>query len=212
VLAVGGDFVTLSTGRLRRRDVRLAIAKPRPDEVDTSQRWVAIDLTEQTLVAYEGDKPVFATLVSTGKEGHETPVGSFSVWMKAGHHTMTGRENEKYQVDEVPSVMFFNRGVALHGAFWHDSFGRTFSHGCVNLSIADAEWLYAWAPPTVPEGWHASIPKPSGRATLQVIVEKSEPIRSWTPPTKVPAPSQPVVAPPAVSANVPAELPSTACD
>jgi hypothetical protein len=79
--------------------------------------------------------------------------------------------DEPYFVDEVPDAMFFRRGLALHGTFWHDRFGRRMSHGCVNLSLADAAWLFAWGPPRLPEGWHGIEPGQAGLPTLEVLIE-----------------------------------------
>jgi len=75
-------------------------------------------------------------------------------------------------VDEVPSVLYFHLSQALHGAFWHDHFGTPGSHGCVNLSIVDAKWVFDWAPPELKEGWRAVRKTP---AALWVQVEKAKP-------------------------------------
>ncbi len=184
VLVVDGTVVRTSSGSLRRDDVRLAVSRRRPAGIPLEARWVAVDLNEQTLVAYEGDRPVLATLVSSGKKGHETPEGLFSVWLKTIHHTMNGTPREPYEVDEVPFAMFFNRSDALHGAFWHDQFGSVVSHGCVNLSVEDARWLFDWSPPALPAGWHAAVPGPGHRETLRVLIEKAPKLRRWeAPPT-----------------------------
>jgi hypothetical protein len=161
--------------------VRLALPVHRPPGVQPDEKWVHVDLTEQTLTAYEGDHPVFTTLVSTGKTDHETPRGLFKVWLKAVRHKMTGPPDDPYEVDEVPFTLFFRRGDALHGAFWHDAFGSVVSHGCVNLSVGDAEWLFNWAPPELPQGWHAAIPGPSEQASLKVLIDRSAPVRHWKP-------------------------------
>jgi hypothetical protein len=190
VLSVEKGLVLTSAGRLRRSDLRLAWARPRPSDVSPGIRWIAIDLSEQTLVAYEGDRPVLATLVSTGKKDFETPRGRFHVWMKAVSRTMKGT-TEAYQVDEVPYSMFFAHRVALHGTYWHDAFGFRVSHGCVNLSMSDAEWLFKWAPPAVPAGWRAVFPE-RAEDTLRVIVRRPDRIRSWAPETpsaSAPAPT-----------------------
>lgn len=156
---------------LRGRTV--GFVRRRPADIDAGARWVHVDVSRQLLTAYEGDRLVFATLVSTGRE-HPTPTGRFRVWYKAVHATMHGQPpDEPYFVDAVPYAMFIQRGVALHGTFWHDGFGRPMSHGCVNLSLADAAWLFAWSPPAVPIGWRAIEPGVAGRPTLQVIIEPS---------------------------------------
>jgi lipoprotein-anchoring transpeptidase ErfK/SrfK len=145
-----------------------------PAELVGGERWVDVDLASQTLVAFEGNAPVFATLVSTGrgKEGSETatPKGTRRVWAKLRSTTMANVEDEDaaghYSLEEVPWVLFFDKGVALHGAFWHRDFGRVRSHGCVNLAPRDAAWLFSWAGPPLPVGWSAVLPSPADPGTL----------------------------------------------
>jgi hypothetical protein len=137
--------------------VRLAMPKTRPAGVESREKWIHVDLSEQVLVAYEGDAPVFATLVSSGKAGHETPTGAFRIRHKHVSTTMTGEDpvEGRYEVEEVPWTMYYDRGYALHGAYWHDEFGHVRSHGCTNLAPADARWLLRWTEPPLPEGWHS---------------------------------------------------------
>jgi lipoprotein-anchoring transpeptidase ErfK/SrfK len=71
-----------------------------------------------------------------------------------------------YSIDEVPWVQFFNKGVALHGAFWHRNFGHVQSHGCVNLAPIDAQMLFTWTTPNLPGGWTAALPAPVDRGTV----------------------------------------------
>ena len=150
-----------------------ALAQGRPSTFPEGAPWVYVDLDKQTLTAYEGDRLVFATLVSTGKPGFSTPTGIFRVWYKTRHTTMNGRR-EPYHVEEVPDVMYFHGSDGLHGAFWHDCFGRPSSHGCINLSPADAQWLFGWAPPTLPPGWHSVLPPPTS-PSLRLVVGRGEP-------------------------------------
>ena len=77
-------------------------------------------------------------------------------------------------MEEVPDILWFAPDVALHAAVWHDRFGTPVSHGCVNVSLADAEWLFRWAPPEVPEGWHALNPAAAGLPTLWVVVDEAK--------------------------------------
>lgn len=139
----------------------------RPPGVAPDEKWVHIDLSEQTLVAYDGDTPVFATLVSTGKTPGMTPVGVHRVQIKHVATSMRDQpiEDEAYSIDDVPWTQYFQGSVALHGAFWHAGFGIERSHGCVNLSPADARWLFGFTEPALPEGWHAvsgQWPRPDG--------------------------------------------------
>jgi hypothetical protein len=112
-----------------------------------SKKWFAVDLYEQTMIAYEGDKAVFATLISSGLEKWPTNEGVFQVWDRYESVKMSGASGQPdyYYLPQVPFVMYFNHDEqALHGTYWHDGFGFRHSHGCVNLSITDAQWSYEW--------------------------------------------------------------------
>jgi L,D-transpeptidase-like protein len=111
---------------------------------------------------------VLATLISSGKKGHETVPGRWAVWLKTRHDRMHGRD---YDLEEVPWSMYFHDDQALHGAFWHDRFGHQLTHGCVNLSVADAAWLFEWTSPDVPAGWHSAA-WTTGLPVTAVLVEK----------------------------------------
>ncbi|MFN2222474.1 MAG: L,D-transpeptidase [Candidatus Promineifilaceae bacterium] len=117
-----------------------------PDGIDRNERWVDVDLSTQTLVAYEGLVPVFETLVSTGTASHPTVTGQFRIWLRFRAQDMDGyRLGYNYYLRNVPYVQYFYEDYALHGTFWHSNFGQPMSHGCVNLATPDAEWLYNWA-------------------------------------------------------------------
>lgn len=120
-----------------------------PADVDTD-RWISIDLYEQTLIAYEGEKPVFATLIATGLDRWPTREGVYNIYYRKPRKHMSGGVvgDDYYFLEEVPWTMFFDEGRAIHGAFWHDAFGYRRSHGCVNLSITDAHWIYNWVAET----------------------------------------------------------------
>lgn len=120
----------------------------RPADVDT-ERWVSVDLYEQVAIAHEGTKAVFATLVSSGLKDWPTNEGLFHVYVRYPRTVMSGADGlpDFYYLEEVPWTMYFDDDIALHGTFWHDGFGYRHSHGCVNLSITDAKWLYDWASP-----------------------------------------------------------------
>lgn len=115
---------------------------------------IEVSLARQWLYAYEGDELVFDAPVTTGRDGWETPTGTFAILQKLKKHDMRGRERgEEWDVPNVPNVMYFREGgFALHGTYWHNLFGtgaRT-SHGCVNLPLDAAEVLYNWAPVGTP--------------------------------------------------------------
>jgi lipoprotein-anchoring transpeptidase ErfK/SrfK len=162
-------MLRVEDGWVRARDVSRARLAAPPAEAGgdtTLERWIDVDLVQQTLVAYEGAKPVFATIVSTGKgpprSEHATPPGVHRIWLKIFTTKMDNLEKEDiekhYALEDVPWVQFFDKAVALHGAFWHRDFGHIHSHGCVNLAPIDARWLYAFTAPHLPVGWTAVYP------------------------------------------------------
>lgn len=133
--------------------VRVANLVSRPPEVPPEDRWIAVDLAQQALTAYEGDRPVFATLVASGRPPWYTPTGLFRIWIKLQAGQMQGgtvEEGDLYYLQDVPWIMYFSRDVGLHAAYWHDRFGTPRSHGCVNLSPLDAKWFFDWATPLLP--------------------------------------------------------------
>ncbi len=121
-----------------------AASQPAPSQpAASSGRWIDINLSSQTLTAYEGSSPVFSTLVSTGST-FATPVGTYSILYHVQSQRMTG---PGYDLPNVPWVMYFtNRGHAIHGAYWHNNFGQPMSHGCVNMRPEEARWLYEFTP------------------------------------------------------------------
>ncbi len=108
----------------------------------SKQRWIEVNLAKQRLFAWEGKKQVHAVVVSTGKASTPTVTGIFAIQDKQRSMTLEG---DDYVVPDVPSVMFFSGGYAIHGAYWHNKFGTPVSHGCVNVAIDHAEWLFNWA-------------------------------------------------------------------
>ena len=113
-----------------------------PPSPAASGRWIDIDLSAQRLTAYEGSRPVFNALVSTGLPRTPTVQGRFKVYVKYRSTTMSG---PGYRLPGVPYTMYFYKGYGLHGAYWHNNFGHPMSHGCVNLRTTDAQWLFNWA-------------------------------------------------------------------
>lgn len=134
-------------------DLAADLAKPKVlgEETALGTKHVYVDLTNQTLYAYQGNTLFMQTRVSTGK-WHPTPIGDFKIWEKLRATRMTGGEGaDYYDLPNVPFVMFFannqvgeGQGFSLHGAYWHDNFGHPMSHGCINMRIVDAEKLYYW--------------------------------------------------------------------
>jgi len=144
------------------RVTRIERARSRPKGVGPKDKWISVRATRGYLVAYEGDKPVYATAVSPGMNGvnpaleYTTKPGLYSVQVKALSWDMAGVERGKpWVVKDVPFVAFYKDNFGLHGAWWHDDFGRPKSHGCINLSPEDARALFAWMDPVLPEGWYS---------------------------------------------------------
>ncbi len=131
--------------------VGVARFRSRPSAIGPAERWVGVNLKEQTAVAYEGDQPVYAALVATGLPGTPTVQGIFRTWWRVPWRKMSGgRPGMYYYLEEVPWTCYFYKGYALHGAYWHDAFGRPRSHGCVNLSLYDSWWIFQWSEPSGP--------------------------------------------------------------
>ena len=112
----------------------------------TGGKWIDIDISAQTITAYQGNTPLKTVLVSTGVSWHPTPIGHYQIYMKIPSQTMSGGVGvEAYYLPNVPWVMYFAGANAIHGTYWHHNFGHPMSHGCVNLTIDDAKWFYNWA-------------------------------------------------------------------
>lgn len=108
----------------------------------TNQRWIEIDLEQQHLFAWDGHNQAFTAIISTGKAETPTYPGIYTIQRKYATDRMRGAD---YDLPNVPSVLYFDRGYALHGANWHNQFGTPISHGCINLPLGNAEWLFNWA-------------------------------------------------------------------
>lgn len=116
----------------------------------TTTKRIIVDRSDQTLVAYDGDTVFLETLVSTGLELTPTPRGTFTVFKKTPSRYMQGPlpgvSDQYYDLPGVPWNLYFSHeGAVIHGAYWHDSFGSPYSHGCVNLPYDKAKELYDWA-------------------------------------------------------------------
>lgn len=172
--AVGGSWVLSSP---------LVAGKPEiPADLAPNEKWIDVDLTRQTLIAFEGKRPVFATLISSGRRNPQdkekdfpTPTGSFRIGEKHITTTMDGdvASDGPYSIEDVPWVQYFQGSYALHGAFWHDNFGYVRSHGCVNLAPDDARTLFSWTEPKLPEGWHGVFAQPD--KGTRVVIHEDDP-------------------------------------
>lgn len=164
---VGGEkMVEARDGQwLKSDDLKTAVRPTKlPWFATGSRHWIYVSLISQTLVLYEGNRPVYVTLVSTGRDGMgdpkttlSTPQGTFRIFQKHVTTTMDSDVADKeFELRDVPWVMYFKGGYALHAAYWHDDFGRPRSHGCINLSPIDARVVFQWSSPDVPAHWHGA--------------------------------------------------------
>jgi hypothetical protein len=168
---------------IRLADAMIATPEP-PADLGPEEKWIDVDLGKQLLVAFEGKHPVYGTRVSSGKHwswdpehDHRTPTGTFRIYEKHVSTTMDGdvAADGPYSIEDVPWVMYFQGSYALHGAFWHNFFGTTRSHGCVNLSPIDARELFFWTEPRLPKGWHGVFQTSAQAGTRVVIHEPPQP-------------------------------------
>jgi lipoprotein-anchoring transpeptidase ErfK/SrfK len=141
------------------RKVARVIPDTTPPQGVTTNRWIDVDLAEQTLAVYDNNRMVFATVIASGQEPFWTRPGTFQIYQKKEIETMRNNDpSDFYYLDNVPWTMYFDGSRALHGAYWRTRFGYPQSHGCVNLSVGDANWLFGWAH----EGDWVYIHDPSG--------------------------------------------------
>jgi len=166
---------------VKRTQIRSTSPGPLPVDLKPNERWIDVNLSTQTVVAFEGDKAIYATLISSGRESkikdkdHRTPTGEWRIREKHITTTMDGDGSAAgdlpYSIEDVPYVMYFFRSYATHGAFWHSNFGTQMSHGCVNLSPLDAKYLFFFADPPLPKGWHgvhATDASPGSRVVVHL--------------------------------------------
>jgi|HubBroStandDraft_4_1064222.scaffolds.fasta_scaffold02455_5 hypothetical protein len=148
---------------MRAMDGTVTRPGPPPRDLAPGEKWIDVNLGLQSLVAFEGAKPVFATIISSGRhddddpaKDHRTRPGEFRVREKHVSATMDNdtATDGPYSIEDVPWIMYFDGSTALHGAFWHSRFGHERSHGCVNMTPHDAHELFGWVGPRLPDGWH----------------------------------------------------------
>jgi hypothetical protein len=159
--AADGVWYRIGTDRyVHSAHIGVVPATARPEGIAAGGKWIAVNLAEQTLAAYEGDRMVYATLVSSGLPWWPTPEGLFQIQRKLRYGDMIGRMPDGeiyYLVQDVPWTMYFAGPYALHGAYWHNGFGYQQSRGCVNLTPRDAKWLFDWSTPSVPRGERITV-------------------------------------------------------
>ena len=156
------DGKWLSSAQASRVDG--ALKKPYPKWAQDGEHWIDVSIADQSLVAFDGAKAVYATLVSTGEAGLNDPqttkstvLGEFRIFAKHVTTTMSSEVvGEEFQLKDIPYVQYFQEGYALHAAYWHDDFGTPRSHGCINLAPDDAKWVFSFTAPNVPATWHGA--------------------------------------------------------
>ncbi|MEM6791828.1 MAG: L,D-transpeptidase, partial [Myxococcota bacterium] len=172
----GGDWVAAD-------DATVVTARDAlPFGIAPGDKWILVSLSAGTLVAYEGLRPVFTTLVSPGRGGipvrgrdpiadATTPLGTYRITAKDRAATMSSQfgGGRNMWIADVPFTQYFHAPFALHGAYWHERFGEPMSAGCINVSPLDAAWLFGWTGPEVPAGWHAVVSRAGTSATWVVV-------------------------------------------
>lgn len=115
----------------------------------SGDRWIEVNLFDQTLAVYDKRQLIFATLIASGAEPMWTRPGVFQIFEEHEAAPMSGAlesgSGDAYYLEDVPWTMYFDGARALHGAYWRAKMGFPQSHGCVNLTVGDAHWLYNWA-------------------------------------------------------------------
>jgi lipoprotein-anchoring transpeptidase ErfK/SrfK len=141
------------------RKISMVTPNPTPPAGVSGDRWIEVNLEEQSLSVYENQRMVFATTIASGLEPFWTRPGLFQIYQKKETETMRNNDpSDFYYLEDVPYTMYFDGVRALHGAYWRTGFGFPQSHGCVNLSVGDAHWLFDWAR----EGDWVYVHDPSG--------------------------------------------------
>lgn len=143
----------------------------------SSEKWIEINLSAQRLYAKEGDRVMFEFPISTGLPWFPTVTGEFRIWAKVKTQRMSGgsiADGTFYDLPNVPFVQYFHKGYGIHGAYWHNDFGKPRSHGCVNMRIADAQTLFYWTNPPLPDNLGA-VYKIDPVSSTKVVVHGSTP-------------------------------------
>ncbi len=143
----------------------------------TSEKWIDVDLSTQRLYAKEGDRTVYEFPISSGLPWFPTVTGDFRIWAKVKAQRMSGgsiADGTFYDLPNVPYVQYFHNGYGIHGAYWHNDFGKPRSHGCINMRPEDAKTLFFWTNPPVPDNMGA-IYKIAPQDSTRVVVHGTTP-------------------------------------
>lgn len=144
----GADWNMIGPGQWveGRKVAQVVVNDSAPEGSSNTDRWIDVNLAEQTLAVYDDYRLVFATMIASGMEPFWTRPGLYQIYSKVESETMRNNDpSDFYFLENVPWTMYFDGPRALHGAYWRTRFGYPQSHGCVNLSVGDAHWLFNWA-------------------------------------------------------------------
>lgn len=144
-VALSASFLSLPTSKATAHHTKKSehkVSAKVKQLKNSNKRWIQVDLSEQRLITWEGNKPVFGVIVSTGKKDTPTPTGVFNIYTKLEKTRMKG---EDYDIEDVPHTMYYQGSYGIHGAFWHKSFGTPVSRGCVNVAPNHAKKIFNWA-------------------------------------------------------------------
>jgi LysM repeat protein len=142
----GTSNTTTTPSALQQLESQIGVQMPRtvvaPVPTVTQGKQIIVDLSDSMTYAYQDGRLVYSVLSSMGRPATPTVVGEFKIYRRLESQAMSG---PGYYLPGVPHVQYFYAGYALHGAYWHENWGNTMSHGCVNLPLDAAEWLYNFA-------------------------------------------------------------------
>ena len=176
----GGQSLAIAANgdRFPDRAVSVFATRQPPPQVRGDDKWVHVRVLQGALIAYEGSRPVFGAVISPGLHGTNpdgdlrSPPGLYRVSAKWHTSDMGGQLGQgQWMTRDVPWVAYYDGSYALHGAWWHDAFGRPRSHGCINLTPPDAKVLFDWLGPELPDGWYAvrADPRAPKDSTLVLV-------------------------------------------
>ena len=166
------DGLTWSPGFYVRSESmrRIPADQLQPISPGRTDKWLKISIPDQKLFCLEGDRVVFETPIASGVYGLGTPLGEFRMLFQRHTSRMRGGEaDDRYDLPGVAFPVYFTwSGVAIHGTYWHNDYGRRHSHGCVNVTSQAARWIFRWVDPYVPYSEH-TLRSPEGGTRVVVV-------------------------------------------
>ncbi len=166
------DGLTWSPGPYVRAQSlrRIPADQLQPISPGRSDKWLSISIPDQRLICFEGERAVFETRIASGVYGLGTPLGEFRIlYQRHTQRMIGGGDDDRYDLPGVPFPVYFTwSGVAIHGTYWHNDYGRRHSHGCINVTSQAARWIFRWVEPHVPYEHH-TLHSPRGEGTRVVV-------------------------------------------